>query len=216
MKDIILAGISASGKGTQSKKLLEYFWEKIKYFETGDILRSLQSSDNAIGNYLKDLTKNGLLVKDEVVSWLFSVFLETLNVGDVVLWDGCMRRLGQTQAIAKQLTDRARKFIVIELLIPEEEVNLRLENRITCSSCGSIFNKLLHGKINQCLECNWKLYRRNDDADLSAINNRIEVYKNDIIPALDWLDQQWLLIRIDGMKNVDEIFDEILQIVTVK
>ncbi|HPC34653.1 MAG TPA: nucleoside monophosphate kinase, partial [Candidatus Absconditabacterales bacterium] len=79
MKDIVLAGISASGKGTQSQKLLEYFGKKMKYFETGGILRSLQSTDNAIGNYLKNIIENGLLVKDEIVSGLFGVFLETLE-----------------------------------------------------------------------------------------------------------------------------------------
>ncbi|MCR5411977.1 MAG: nucleoside monophosphate kinase [Patescibacteria group bacterium] len=68
MKDIILSGIQASGKGTQSRLLLEHFGNQLKYFETGGILRSLQCSDNSIGNYLKELTKKGLLVNDEVVS----------------------------------------------------------------------------------------------------------------------------------------------------
>jgi hypothetical protein len=57
----------------------------MKYFETGGILRSLQSNENAIGNYLKDLTKNGLLVADEVVSGLWGVFMATLGENDWIL-----------------------------------------------------------------------------------------------------------------------------------
>lgn len=103
MKDIILAWISASGKWTQSQKLLDHFGDKLKYFETGWILRSLQSNDNAIWNYLKDITANWLLVKDEIISSLFWVFLETLWNWDIILWDWCMRKLWQTKIIMEQI-----------------------------------------------------------------------------------------------------------------
>ncbi len=211
--DIILAWISASGKWTQSQKLLKYFGDKLKYFETWWILRSLQSSDNAIWNYLKDITANWLLVKDEIISWLFGVFLETLWDNDVVLADGCMRRLGQTNAIMEQFQKRNRKFIVIELIIPEEEVYKRLANRIMCKNCGANFNVLIHGDIDKCIECGWNIYRRNDDVDQNAIKNRIDVYYNDIVPALKMLDEKWYLVKVDGMKSIDEVFQQILSII---
>jgi len=56
MKDIILAGIQGSGKGTQ-----------IAYFETGNILRALMSNENAIGNYLRETVNSGHLVKDDII-----------------------------------------------------------------------------------------------------------------------------------------------------
>ena len=65
-KDIILMGIQGSGKGTQAKLLLEHFGEKMKYFEMGGILRALQSTDNAIGNYVAYYTKNGLLINPAI------------------------------------------------------------------------------------------------------------------------------------------------------
>ena len=85
MKDVILMGIQGSGKGTQSKLLLEYFGEKMKYFEMGGILRSLQMTDNAIGNYLAYYTKNGLLIKPTIPAGLWGVFMETLEEGDMIL-----------------------------------------------------------------------------------------------------------------------------------
>lgn len=211
--DIILAWISASGKWTQSHKLLKYFGDKLKYFETWWILRSLQSSDNAIWNYLKDITANGLLVKDEIISWLFGVFLETLWSEDVVLADGCMRRLGQTNVIMEQFQKRNRKFIVIELIIPEEEVYKRLANRTMCKNCGANFNILIHGDIDKCMECWWELYRRNDDIDQNAIKNRIDIYYKDIVPALKMLDEKWYLVKINGMQTIDEVFQQILSII---
>ena len=62
------------------------------------------SNENAIGQYLKDLVNGGLLVKDEVVVWLFKVFLETLD-NKSVLWDGSLRRVGQTKGILGALLE---------------------------------------------------------------------------------------------------------------
>lgn len=211
MKDIILAWISASGKWTQSKKLLDHFGDKLKYFETWWILRSLQSNDNAIWNYLKDITANWLLVKDQIISSLFWVFLETLWSWDIVLWDWCMRRLWQTKTIMEQIQTRNRDFIVIELIIPEEEVYQRLANRIMCKNCGANFNVLLHWEIDKCLECWWEIYRRNDDVDQNAIKNRIDVYYKDIVPALKMLDEKWYLLKIDGTQSINKVFEDILK-----
>jgi adenylate kinase len=212
--DIFLAGISASGKWTHSKKLLDYFGWKLKYFETWNILRSLQSSDNAIWNYLKDITANWLLVKDEIVSGLFGVFLETLNDWDFVLADWCLRKVKQTNLILDQMRSRNRDFITIEIVITEDEVYKRLTNRVMCKKCGANFNVLIHGNMKTCSKCGWELYRRNDDIDKHAIENRILAYKNNIVPALDIVDKMWLLRKIDGMKSIDEIFKDILKIIS--
>lgn len=213
MKDIVLAGISASGKWTQSQKLLEYFGKKMKYFETGWILRSLQSTDNAIWNYLKNIIENGLLVKDEIVSGLFWVFLETLEDWDIILADGCMRKIWQSKEIIRLLEQKNRKFVVIELVIPEEEVYTRLSNRRICKSCGANFNVSLHGELDKCLKCGGEIYRRNDDVDQNAIKNRIDAYHNNIVPALEILDKMWYLVKVDAMLSADEIFQKILEII---
>ena len=213
MKDIILAGISASGKWTQSQRLLEYFWDKMKYFETWWVLRALQSNDNAIWNHLRDIIANGLLVKDGIVSGLFWVFLETLWDDDIVLADGCMRKIWQSKEIVRLLEQKNRKFVVIELVIPEEEVYTRLSNRRMCKSCGANFNVSLHGELDKCLKCGGEIYRRNDDVDQNAIKNRIDAYHTDIAPALEMLDKMWYLVKVDAMLSADEIFQKILEII---
>ena len=91
MKDIILAGIQASGKGTQAQKLLEKYGNQIAYFETGNILRALMSNENVIGNYLRETVNSGRLVKDEIIIGLFKVFLETLDEKHL-LGDGNLRK----------------------------------------------------------------------------------------------------------------------------
>ena len=208
MRDIILAGIQWSGKGTQAQLLLEEFWNQIQYFETGNILRALMSNENAIGQYLKELVNAGRLVKDEVVVWLFKVFLETLD-NKSVLWDGSLRRVGQTKGILDALLEKGRKPIVVQLEIPEEEVYTRLSHRKMCKNCGKIHSTLLNPEIQQCQKCWWELYVRADDADIVAVETRIAEYKKETIPALDYVNELWLLVKIDGMQSIEAIYAQI-------
>ena len=212
MKDIILAGFAASGKGTQSTLLLDHFGEKMKYFETWGILRSLQSTNNAIGNHLKDLTANGILVKDEIVSGLWWVFMQTLEEGDMILGDGCFRRIGQTQQIIAQLEASGRKFIVVELVIPEKEIRVRLANRKLCKACWAAFNTQVHGDLERCPYCWGELYRRNDDLDETSIQKRISEFKENTLPTLDRLKEKGYLLQIDGTQPIEKVFEEILEI----
>ena len=212
MRDIILAGIQWSGKGTQAQLLLEEFWNQIQYFETGNILRALMSNENAIGQYLKELVNGGRLVKDEVVVWLFKVFLETLD-NKSVLWDGSLRRVGQTKGILDALLEKGRKPIVIQLEIPEEEVYKRLSHRKMCKNCGKIHSTLLSPEIQQCQKCWWELYVRADDADIAAVETRIAEYKKETIPALDYVNELWLLVKIDGMQSAEAIYAKIKELI---
>jgi adenylate kinase len=88
-----------------------------------------------------------------------------------------------------------------------------LANRVICKDCSTNFNVLLHGDMDKCNECGWKLYCRNDDSDTQAVENRLSVYKNDIVPALDILDELWYLVKIDGTQSIEKVFEDILNII---
>ena len=208
MRDVIFAGIQGCGKGTQAQKLLKKYGDKMQYFETGNILRALMSNDNAIGAYLKDIVNSGKLVKDEIIIGLFKVFLETLE-DKVLLGDGNLRRMGQTKGILEALLEKGRKPLVIQLEIPEDEVKRRLSTRKMCKGCGEIHNIALDGDVEKCKECGGELFVRKDDADPAAVEMRIAEYKKETIPALEYVDSLWLLIKIDGMQSIDEIFAQI-------
>lgn len=208
MKDIIFAGIQASGKGTQAQLLLEKYGEQIGYFETGNILRALMCNDNAIGTYLTDIVNNGLLVKDEIIVGLFKVFLSTLE-DKVFLWDGNLRRLGQTKGILDALLEQGRKPLVVQLEIPEEEVYRRLAARKMCKNCGKIHSSILDGEVDTCLACAGELYIRKDDADQQAIATRIAEYQKETVPALEYVDSLGLLVKVDGMQTPEQVFTQI-------
>lgn len=157
----------------------------------GGILRALQSTDNAIGNHVAYYTKNGLLINPAIPAGLWSVFMETLEEGDIILGDGMLRTLEQTIQIIQKMRDKERDFVVVCLEIPEEEVYRRVAKRANAD--GSQV--------------------RNDDVDEQAIRNRIASFYHDTMPALKWVEEQGLLVRVDGMRSEAEIFAEILRII---
>jgi adenylate kinase len=99
-------------------------------------------------------------------------------------------------------------------MIPEDEVYTRLAHRMICANCGAAHNTDLHWDITTCTACGWSLYRRNDDADLNAIKNRVSAYYQDTVPALAWIKEQWHLVQIDGTQSIEKIFAEILSIIS--
>ena len=105
--------------------------------------------------------------------------------------DGMLRTLEQTIQITQQMWDKERSFVVVNLQIPEEEVYSRLAKRAREDGTNS----------------------RNDDIDMEAIKNRIQAFHTGTQPALDWVNEQGLLVNVDGMRNEQEIFAEILDII---
>ncbi|MDO4714213.1 MAG: hypothetical protein Q4B28_06310 [bacterium] len=53
------------------------------------------------------------------------------------------------------------------------------------------------------------MYVRTDDADSIAILTRIAEYKKETLPALEYVDSLGLLVKIDGMQTIEQIFQQI-------
>lgn len=211
MKDIFLSWIQWSGKWTQADLLMEKFKNKFKYFETWEILRTLSSTDNAIGNYIRKAVESWDLIKDEVTVAIFNVFLQTVEREDVLLMDWVLRKMWQTQAICKEMQKAGREFIVLHFDLPDEIVYQRLASRIVCKQCGNNAN---WGHVWWiCEKCWWELIRRSDDSNIEAIKTRIEAFHSETEPWLKWVEENGWLVHIDANRSVEEIFEEVLKYV---
>ena len=211
MKDIFLSWIQWSWKGTQADLLMEKFPNKFKYFETWEILRTLSSTNNAIGNYIRDALENWKLIKDGVVVELFKVFLQTTEVGDCLLLDWILRKIWQTQAICEEMQKAGREFVVLHFDLPDEVVYRRLASRIVCKKCWNNTNGWVVWWV--CEKCGWELIRRTDDSNIEAIKTRIEAFHRNTEPWLNWVEENWWLVHIDANRSVDEIFEDVLKYV---
>ena len=211
MVDILLYWIQGAGKWTQSKKILDYFWEKYAYFEAGNILRAIKSKPNHIGEYVQKIIDKWELVDDELITAFYDAFLITLSKDQYMLLDGYPRKLGQMFMFLERNKKLKRDFIAIYLDLSEEEAIKRLSGRRICAKCWAVYNIYVDGNLEKCPKCWWDLIIRHDDRP-EIIKKRIQLFNEETKPVIDFFEKMNILYKIDASKSPDEVFEQILNI----
>lgn len=125
---LVFLGPPGSGKGTQSKRLVEHF--KITHLSTGDMLRAVMTQDTEIGRAAAQSMATGWLVADALVVTLVKERLREPDVQAGFLLDGFPRTVEQARAFEEHLTETQRPLSgVLELRVPLEELVTRLAGR---------------------------------------------------------------------------------------
>ncbi len=207
---VIFLGPPGSGKGTQAQKLsAEYGF---KHISTGDILREAVRKGTELGKLAKSYMDRGELVPDDVMIGLIEDVLR--NCENLVIMDGFPRTLPQAEAFDKlldRLNFELRKVVLFD--VPDDEIVKRLSARRVCPKCGAVYNMLYHPPKNDeiCDVCGTKLIQRDDDRP-ETIRRRLEVYRRDTEPLIDYYRRKGLLAVVDGTGKVDEITGRIVQV----
>src|SRR5687768_591643 len=105
---MILIGAPGSGKGTQSKRLLDTYG--IVQVSTGDILRQAVKDETSLGQKAKGYMELGQLVPDDLI---IDLIKDTVGRGGSTkgwVLDGFPRTLAQAQALDKMLTGLGEKL----------------------------------------------------------------------------------------------------------
>lgn len=174
--NIVLLGCPGSGKGTQARTISRKLG--LKHFSPGDIYWDEIAKKTPLGEEVMDYVTTGRLVPD----WLMLVTLkERLNAerGGLLL-DGFPRTMEQAEALEAWLASRSSSLdAVIYLNLPEAEATKRLADRLICSGCGAIYNKVTVKSFmeNVCDSCGGVVKPRADDK-LEPVKNRIMVYRD--------------------------------------
>ena len=82
----------------------------------------------------------------------------------------------------------------------------RLTGRRICRVCQAPFHVMFNPpKIEGvCDKCGGELYQRDDDTE-ATVRNRLEVYRKQTEPLIDYYDRAGVVARIDGAKAPDEV-----------
>lgn len=202
MKNIILYGAPAAGKGTQCELLIEKYG--YNHISTGQLFRDLDDS-NEFNKSIKETIASGNLVDDETTSQLVKNKLDSLE-GLVVL-DGFPRNLNQAKFLDEFFTD----YIVINIDVDYEEAKKRVLGRMTCSKCGKIYNEFTKEMIpkvaNICDNCNVELDKRTDDNE-ESFKTRFDIYMNNVSEVLGYYRNKNLLYIVKSV-NPQETFEQI-------
>jgi adenylate kinase len=209
--DLILLGPPGSGKGTQAKKMVERY--HLPQISTGDILRAALKAKTPLGLEAKQYMDQGKLVPDEVVVGIVRDRLKASDCRGGFILDGFPRTVPQAEALGKTLQAMNRGLEhVISIKVGNAELLKRLGGRRTCRNCGAMYHLVFDPpkKEGVCNTCGGELYQRADDQE-KTIGERLKVYDKQTAPLIQYYRGKGLLRAIDGVGEVEEIFQRIVK-----
>jgi adenylate kinase len=207
--NLILLGAPGAGKGTQASRIVDDYG--IPHISTGDILRRAVANSTAMGLEAKKYMDAGELVPDSVVIGIVKDRLQEPDTAKGFLMDGFPRTIPQAEALDKALEglDRAVTKVIV-LLVDEGLILKRMAGRRVCRDCQAPYNIYFNkAKVEGvCDRCGGELYQRDDDNEATVLN-RLDVYRKQTEPLIDYYDQAGVVVRVDGAREAEVTYDDI-------
>lgn len=189
--NIILLGPPGAGKGTQARRLVEA--RGMVQLSTGDMLRAARTSGTEMGKVVADVMDRGDLVTDEIVIGLIEEQLTRTDAPGGFIFDGFPRTLAQADALEDLLARHGQRVDrVIELQVDDEALVARIVNRAEqARAAGEPV--------------------RADDNEESLRQRLMEYYKK-TSPLVGYYHAKDLLVRVDGLAEIDAVSSEIAKV----
>jgi adenylate kinase len=207
--NLIFLGPPGVGKGTIAKLVCS---EKgIIQISTGDLLRAAIADGSQLGIEAKGYMDAGKLVPDELVINLLKERITKPDCENGFILDGFPRTIPQADALG---SSDMKIDNVVNFSAKDKTIVQRLSGRRTCKVCGAIFHiENIPPKVEGvCDKCEGELFQRDDDKP-EAISKRLEVYREQTAPLIDYYKSRDLLVDVDANANfaVSEIFENTLK-----
>ncbi len=187
MLNIVLFGPPGAGKGTQSEKLIQHYG--LTHLSTGDLFRKHLGEGTDLGNLAKKYMNEGRLVPDEVVIKMVEQKIADTTDSKGFIFDGFPRTTAQAEALDQMLAKHDLSISgMVALEVEEDILRARIKER------GKTSNRV-------------------DDQDDGKISTRIKVYLDETLPVADFYKGQGKFQSINGVGEIDQIFESIKSVV---
>jgi len=208
---LIILGPSGAGKGTQAKRIADYFG--MRHVSTGDILREEIRRETELGKSVEDLIDSGNLVDDEIMIPLVDNFIKEDNF----ILDGFPRTLNQALAL-DEICRKHNTPLDLALLVdvPDGVIVERITGRKACPKCGAVFHKTFFPpkKEGVCDNCRTPLIQREDDTH-ETVERRLLIYHELTEPIVQYYEEKNLLSRVNGLGDANEINNNLKNVIHV-
>lgn len=209
---IVLLGVPGAGKGTQAGRLENQF--NLPQISTGDIFRYNLKNDTELGLLAKSYMDRGDLVPDDVTIRMVEDRLQQDDCVNGAILDGFPRNLVQAEAFRQMVEPHGGVSVAPLVHIDDEVAVERITGRRVCRTCGAVYH-VDHNPpkvTNVCDKDGGELYQRDDDK-LETVRNRLYVYYKQTAPLIGYYFAHSLLVKVDGARPIDVVYDELSSIV---
>ena len=204
---IVLLGAPGSGKGTQAKKLMAE--RNIPQVSTGDMLRAAVAACTRFGLQAKAIMDAGNLVSDDIMLGIISERLAEADASDGFILDGFPRTEQQALDLTDLLDQMGTPLDVAILMDVDFDILLkRLTGRRTCSLTGKLLNVHFSTpeELDECTNAGGELQQREDDNE-EVISNRLNVYREQTEPLVEFYQQRDMLRTVDADGSIDGVYE---------
>ena len=209
---IIMLGAPGAGKGTQAKKIAARY--EIPHVSTGDIFRANIKGGTELGMKAKTFMDQGMLVPDEITIGMLMDRIHEADCAKGYVLDGFPRTIPQAESLTKALKDAGEAIdYAVNVDVPDENIVSRMGGRRACVSCGATYHVEFNAPKTEgiCDSCGEKLILRDDDKP-ETVQKRLDVYHEQTQPLIDYYKKAGVLKEVDGTKNMEEVFKDIVNI----
>ena len=209
---IIMLGAPGAGKGTQAKKIAEKY--SIPHISTGDIFRANIKNNTELGKKAKTYMDKGELVPDELVVDLIMDRFKQPDCENGYVLDGFPRTIPQAESLTKALSERGEAVdYAVNVDVPDENIINRMSGRRACLNCGATYHIVYNPSKKEgiCDTCGQQLVLRDDDKP-ETVKKRLSVYHDQTQPLIDYYKNEGILAEVDGTKDMEEVFQDIVKI----
>ena len=186
---LVLMGPPGAGKGTQAGYIAALLG--VPHISTGDIFRANVSQSTPLGIEAQRYMDAGEYVPDGVTNAMVRDRLAQADCVPGFLLDGYPRTVEQVGELDSMLQSSDLALdAVVELVVEIDEVVSRLVKRAADQG-------------------------RSDDTE-DVIRRRLEIYFEQTAPLIAVYEGQGLLVRVDGLGEVDEVTARIVEALGIK
>ena len=201
--NVIMMGAPGAGKGTQAGRFARE--RGLPKISTGDMLREAVKEGHPVALEAKALMDRGELVDDGTIIAIVRDRLTKPDTRPGFVLDGFPRTVDQAVALDAIMEERAQgPLVVIDVVVPEEELVRRLGSRRICGTCGA--NAEPGGAV--CTKCNGELVVRSDD-DGQVVVERLKVYERVTRPVLEYYRARPTFRVVNGAQAPEQVANDV-------
>ena len=199
--NVIMMGPPGAGKGTQATRFASA--RGLLKISTGDILRDSIKAGLPVALEAKRLMDAGELVDDATMIAIARDRLLRPDAASGFVLDGFPRTVTQARALDAIVAEHASgTLVIIDVMVPTDELVRRLAGRRICSSCGTNAEPFDSG--HRCVKCGGEMVQRADDRS-AVVLERLQVHQRATQPVLEFYRDRPTFRVVNGAQAPERV-----------